>query len=143
MPEQSPESPPDGRRAVAREFLRDLFDLQFTAIIFTRMLPVVYGFGIVLAGLFAAYQVFRGFQDSAREGLLWLALGPVVFLGLVTALRVTLEFALAVFRMAWYVEQVANHTQVVSEELPKFTFLRTLLWGDKSRTPGGSKTPPR
>lgn len=142
MPSPLPETPAS-RRSVAREFLHDLFDLQFNAIIFTRMLPVVYGFGIVLAGLFATYQVFRGFQQSVAEGLVWLALGPVVFLGLITALRVTLEFALAVFRMAWYVEQVANHTQVVSEELPKFTFLRTLLWGDKSRTTGGSKTPPR
>lgn len=126
-----------------REFLHDLFDVQFRNIIFTRMLPVVYGFGIVLAGLFSAYLVVQAFRTSLNEGFAWLVLGPAVFLGLVTALRVTLEFALAVFRMAWYVEQVANHTQVVSEELPKFTFLRTLLWGDKSRTPGGSKTPPR
>lgn len=123
-----------------REFLRELFDLQFTTFLATRMLPAVYGFGILLAGLFIGWIVFQRFRDSTWEGLAWLVLGPLLFLGLVTALRITLEFVLAVFRMAWYVEQVATHTQVVSEELPRFGFLRSLLFG-KSAPPGPRKPP--
>lgn len=124
---------------LVREFFADLFDIRFTTFMATRMLPGVYGFGIVLAALFTLYVVFLRFRESLLEGLVWLVLGPLAFLGLVTALRITLEFVLAVFRVAWYVEQVASHTETVSQELPRFGFLRTLLFGEKSQPP---RTPP-
>lgn len=121
-----------------RAFFADLFDIRFTVFMATRMLPGVYGFGILLAALFTLYVVYLRFRDSLLEGLVWLVLGPLAFLGLVTALRITLEFVLAVFRVAWYVEQVASHTETVSHELPRFGFLRTLLFGDK---PGAPRRP--
>lgn len=137
-----PGTPPQsGVMAFLREFLRELFDLQFTTFLATRMLPAVYGFGILLAGLFTGWLVFQRFRDATWEGVAWLVMGPLVFLGLVTALRITLEFVLAVFRVAWYVEQVATHTQVVSEELPRFGFLRALLFGKPAPGPGGRKPP--
>ena len=129
-------APPAARwQALLREFLADLFDLRFTTFMATRMLPGVYGFGIVLAALFTTYVVVQQFKDSTLDGLVWLGLGPLMFLGLVTALRITLEFVLAVFRVAWYVEQVASHTETVSQELPRFGFLRTLLFGEKPAPP--------
>lgn len=136
----APATDDPGWGQMLREFLRDLFDLNFRVFMATRMLPVVYLFGIVLAALFTIYLVVERFHISQREGLLWaFLLGPAAFFGLVTALRITLEFVLAVFRVAWYVEQVASHTQVVSEELPRFGFLRTLLFGARS---GGPPKPP-
>jgi len=129
---QQPLEPPDlkaGWPALIAEFFRELFDLRFTTFMATRMLPGVYGFGIVLALLFTSYVVYQRFQDSALEGTVWLVLGPLMFFGLVTALRITLEFVLAVFRVAWYVEQVATHTEVVSKEIPRFGSLGTLLFG--------------
>jgi hypothetical protein len=134
-----PEPQGPGWRAVVAEFFRELFDLRFTTFMATRMLPVVYGFGIALAGLFSSYVVYQQFQDSTLQGLLWLMLGPLMFFGLVTALRITLEFVLAVFRVAWYVEEVARHTETVSQELPRFGFLRTLLFGEKA---GSAKPKP-
>lgn len=138
QPQAAPPEPAARWSAMLREFLRDLFDLRLEVSMAARMLPVVYLFGIALAALFVAYVVYGRFQQSAAQGWLWaLLLGPAAFFGLVTALRITLEFVMAVFRVAWYVEQVANHTQVVSEELPRFTFLRTLLFGtDSSRKKG-------
>jgi len=121
--------PRSGWPALVAEFFRELFDLRFTTFMATRMLPGVYGFGIVLALLFTSYVVYQRFQDSALEGAVWLVLGPLMFFGLVTALRITLEFVLAVFRVAWYVEQVATHTEVVSKEIPRFGSLGTLLFG--------------
>lgn len=141
-PEQSANAEPRaGWAALVAEFFRELFDLRFTTFMATRMLPGVYGFGIVLALLFTSYVVYQRFQDSAIEGTVWLVLGPLMFFGLVTALRITLEFVLAVFRVAWYVEQVASHTETVSKELPRFGVLRTLLFGEKS-TPPKSKPGP-
>ncbi len=127
--------------ALVREFLRELFDFQFSTFLTTRMLPGVYGFGIVLAALFTVYVVVLRFRESTTEGLTWLVIGPLLFFGLVTALRITLEFVLAVFRVAWYVEQVASHTQTVSEELPRFGFLRGFLFGKKEPPPPTS--PPK
>jgi hypothetical protein len=118
-----------GAWAFVREFLRELFDFQFTTFMATRMLPGVYAFGILLATLFVVYLVILRFRDSTTEGLVWLAIGPLLLLGLITALRITLEFVLAVFRVAWYVEQVASHTEVVSKEIPRFGSLGTLLFG--------------
>ena len=132
------DAPPHGARALLREFLRELFDFQFTTFLTTRMLPAVYGFGIVLAALFTVYLVVLRFRDSTPEGLAWLVIGPLLFFGLVTALRITLEFVLAVFRVAWYVEQVASHTEVVSKEIPRFGSLGTLLFGKG----GPPKSPP-
>ena len=77
---------PSGAWALVREFFRELFDFQFTTFMATRMLPVVYGFGIVLAALFTGYVVFLRFRESANEGLAWLAIGPLMFFGLVTHL---------------------------------------------------------
>ena len=129
-----------------RGFFRELFDLQFRTFLTTRMMPGIYAFGISLAAVFTLYYMALRFRESATEGLLWLLLGPILFVGLVTALRITLEFVLAVFRMAWYVEQVATHTETVSQELPRFGFLRTLLFGQNSTPPSGAKkgsaTPP-
>ena len=138
MPEERTvaENEPTGAWALVREFFRELFDFQFTTFLTTRMLPGVYGFGIVLAALFTVYFVVLRFRDSTNEGLVWLAIGPLMFFGLVTALRITLEFVLAVFRVAWYVEQVASHTETVSQELPRFSVLRSVLFGKKtSETP--------
>jgi len=120
---------------LVREFMRELFDFQFTTFLTTRMLPGVYGFGIVLAALFTVYVVILRFRDSTAEGMAWLVIGLLMFFGLVTALRITLEFVLAVFRVAWYVEQVASHTQVVSQELPRFGVLRSLLFGKNEPPP--------
>ena len=128
IPEVDP-APASGAWGLVREFLRELFDFQFTTFLTTRMLPGVYGFGILLAALFVAWFVVLRFRESTVEGLVWLAIAPILLLGLITALRITLEFVLAVFRVAWYVEQVASHTEVVSKEIPRFGTIGTLLFG--------------
>jgi hypothetical protein len=130
--------PPAPRRAGAlvRGFLHDLFDLRFQHLITVHMLPGIYGIGIALSAVFTIYVVFLNFKGSLRDGLLWaLLLGPAMFLGLVTALRVVLEFLLAFFRMAWYVEHVAGQAEGIRKDLPRFGWWKTLLFGDGSGPP--------
>lgn len=134
IPDVDP-APATGAWGFVREFLRELFDFGFSTFLTTRMLPAVYGFGILLATLFVAYFVVLRFRDSTADGLVWLAIAPILLLGVITALRITLEFVLAVFRVAWYVEQVASHTEVVSKEIPRFGALGTLLFGKGSPPP--------
>lgn len=125
-----------GRRALLLGFFRDLLDFQFNKQLATGMLPVVYVLGIALAALFSGYLVYRGYQNSIWEGVAWtLLLGPAAFLGLVTALRIVLEFVMAVFRIAWHIETVAGSTQELSHNMPRFGFWRTLLYGEKTAPP--------
>lgn len=117
-------------------FLHDLFDLRFQTLIAVRMLPGIYGLGIAVAAMFTLYVVFLNFRDSLREGLLWaLLLGPFMFIGLVTALRVVLEFLLAFFRMAWYVEHVAGQAEGIRKDLPRFGWWKALLFGEGGAPP--------
>jgi hypothetical protein len=140
-PEPSRPGPPPRAAELlrlARDFLRDLFDLRFSKPIAVRMLPGVYGLGIAVSALFTGYVVVNALRDSLLEGLAWLLLlGPAMFIGLVTALRMLLEFALAVFRMAWYVEHVAGHTEEMRKDMPKFGWWRTLLFGQSGPPPPG------
>ena len=136
---------PDPARSPAadggwRELVRDLFDLRFRSLIAMRMLPLVYGIGIAVAAMFTVYQVVRAFKDSMWDGVAWLLLlGPAMFIALVLALRITLEFVLAFFRMAWYVEHVASHTKEMSKDMPKFGWWRTLLFGEGGEPPGSPR----
>jgi len=125
---------------MTRTFLHDLFDLRFQTLIAVRMLPGIYGLGIAVAAMFTIYVVFLNFRDSMREGLLWaLLLGPAMFIALVTALRVVLEFLLAFFRMAWYVEHVAMHAEEIRKDMPRFSWWKSLLFGEG----GGPPAPPK
>ena len=125
-----------------RRFFADLFDVRFRTLMAVQLLPVVYGIGIAVAGLFTVYTIARGFKESTSDGLIWLCLlGPAMFIGLVLALRITLEFVLAFFRMAFYIEHVATHTAEMSKDMPKFGWWRTLLFGE-SGTPPPPKKPP-
>ena len=121
---------------MTRTFLHDLFDLRFQTLIAVRMLPGIYGIGIAVAAMFTVYVVVLNFKDSTREGLVWaLLLGPGMFIGLVTALRVVLEFLLAFFRTAWYVEHVAMHAEEIRKDMPRFGWWKTLLFGEGGGPP--------
>lgn len=125
---------------MVRGYLGELFDIQFNTLLTTRMMPGVYSLGIALSALFTVYLVYRGFKNSTWEGVVWLVLlGPGTFIGLVTALRITLEFVLSVFRIAWHIEHVAGSTKELSHNMPRFGFWRTVLYGEKA----ASAPPPK
>ena len=133
---------PPAERQEWRRFFRDLFDLRFRELIAIRMLPLVYGIGISVSAIFTLYVVARAFKGQPWDGLLWLfVLGPAMFLTLVIALRIVLEFVLAFFRMAWYIESVAAHTDELRKDMPKFGWWRTLLFGEGGAPPGSKKPP--
>lgn len=118
--------------AQARRLLRGLADLQFREMVTPRMLPTIYGAGLVLAALLTLYLVAVAFRDSWGEGMAWLLLlGPAVFISLVGALRIGLEFLLAIFRLALHVERlddiahrIHGQTEEIAEDLPRIQFWR-------------------
>lgn len=109
-----------------REFLRNLFDLQFKQLLTPRMLPTLFLLAIVASGIWVAAYVAEGFGISLVQGLLrLLLLGPAAFLTLVTLARITLELCLAIFRLAVYASRMAGHTEDIAGGLPRITFWKT------------------
>ncbi len=123
-----------------RHFVVGLADVQFRQMLTPRMLPTIYLLGIVLAVMLTLYLIASGFRDSWRAGLLWLlVLGPAVFLALVGALRILLEFLLAIFRLVVHVERldevahtIQGQTEEIAEDLPRIQFWRSFTRSRRS-----------
>jgi hypothetical protein len=109
-----------------REYLRNLFDLQFKQLLTPRMLPTLFMLAILASALWVAAYVAEGFSISLAKGLLrLLLLGPSAFLILVTLARVALELCLAIFRLAVHASRMAGHTEDIAGGLPRITFWKT------------------
>jgi len=110
----------------AREFLRNLFDLEFRQLLTPRMLPTLFVLAIVASALWVLAYIGQGFGDSLREGLLRLLLiGPLAFLCMVTLARVALELCLAIFRLAVHASRMAGHTEDIAGGLPRIQFWKS------------------
>jgi hypothetical protein len=127
-PQPSPiRSPLAGMLAETRRFVVGLADVQFRQMLTPRMLPAIYLLGIVFAAMLTLYLIVQALRDDWISGLLWLLLlGPAVFLALVGALRIGLEFVLALFRLVVHVERldevahtIQGQTEEIAEDLPR------------------------
>lgn len=130
--------PPTARSPLAellsetRHFIVGLTDVQFRQMLTPRMLPTIYLLGIVLAAMLTLYLIARACREDWTSGLVWLlGLGPAVFLALVGALRIGLEFVLAIFRLVVHVERldevahtIQGQTEEIAEDLPRIQFWR-------------------
>ena len=106
-----------------REYLRNLFDLQFKQLLTPRMLPTLFVLSIVASAIWVVGYVAEGFSAGLFHGLLrLLLLGPAAFLTLVTLARIALELCLAIFRLAVHASRMAGHTEDIAGGLPRITF---------------------
>lgn len=109
-----------------REYLRNLFDLQFKQLLTPRMLPTLFLLAILASGIWVIGYVAEGFSVSLFHGLLrLLLLGPAAFLTLVTLARIALELCLAIFRLAVHASRMAGHTEDIAGGLPRITFWKS------------------
>lgn len=121
---------PNNLASNGKELMKELFDVQFSSIVTTRMLPVIYGLALVLAGVQAVYSVIWAFEQNMWMGFLWLVvIAPAVFLAVVTAVRVVLELVLAIFRLLVMMESLsgkmdtmAGQIDVIQDDLPRIQF---------------------
>ena len=61
-------------------FFGSLFDFTFSNFITTKLVPVLYGLGLLVAGIMALFFILGGFSQGSGMGLLFLVLSPLVFL---------------------------------------------------------------
>ena len=89
-------------------FLNALFDFSFTHLITTKIIKVLYGIFMVLAGLAALGAIIAGFSASAEQGILILILSPLIFLLYAIMARVWLELIIVIFRIAEHTAEIAE-----------------------------------
>lgn len=82
------------------DFITTLFDFSFGQTITTRMLPLLYGLGIIAIVTVFGYFGFLAFMDHWLKGLVYSTLfAPVGIIFGITIVRIFLEFFSAVFTM--------------------------------------------
>lgn len=89
-------------------FLSALFDFSFSEFVTTKIIKILYGILIVLAGVAALVAIIAGFTNSVGQGILMLILSPLVFLLYVILARVWLELVIVIFRIAENVGEIAE-----------------------------------
>ncbi len=89
-------------------FLPALFDFSFSEFVTTKIIKILYGIFIVLAGVAALVAIIAGFSDSAGMGILMLILSPFLFLLYLIMARVWLELVIVIFRIAENVGEIAE-----------------------------------
>ena len=130
-----------------RDLVQGLLDFEFRTVVTTRLLPIVYRVAVTAIGIGVVWEIAQAFAISWIRGVLWLSiLGPAVFLGLVTAVRVFLEFVISIFRVAVHVEYVsrrmvdiADQTEEIASDLPRIQFWR---WGRRREERSEQPEPP-
>jgi hypothetical protein len=80
-------------------FFASLFDFSFTEFITIKIIKILYGIIIVLAGIFVLFFIVTGFRASAAMGILYIILSPLVFFLYVIIARVWLEIVIVIFRI--------------------------------------------
>lgn len=90
-------------------FLGSLFDLSFTSFITTKLIKVLYGLWLAVAGLAALVLIISGFQGGAGRGVLMLIIGaPLLFFFSALYGRVLMEITIVVFRIAEHTAEIAE-----------------------------------
>jgi Domain of unknown function (DUF4282) len=107
-------------QAWLREFMHALFDFSFSEVVTIKMLPLFYGLGIIATGSAALFVALETMTHSFWKGLLFLfTITPLGFIAGVAALRVTLEFVSAVFRLQSYMIRMNGSMKRLEEQMTK------------------------
>ncbi len=89
-------------------FLIALFDFTFTRFVTTKIIKILYGIFVLLAGIAALFAIIRGFDADTTLGVVMLLLSPIIFLIYVILARMWLELVIVIFRIAEDVAEIAK-----------------------------------
>lgn len=92
-------------------FLASLYEFSFRHFITVRIVPVLFGIGLVGAVIATIGVIVAGFQSSIGVGILALILSPLVFLLASIAVRVYMELIIVYFRIAENTTSILDRMQ--------------------------------
>ena len=91
-----------------QDFFSTLFDFSFSEFVTTKIIKVIYGIGVLFAGIVAIAFIVKGFDASAFLGILALIVSPVVFIIYIILIRVWLEVVIVLFKISEDVRDMAK-----------------------------------
>jgi len=95
-------------------FFGALFDFTFSEFITTKIIKILYGIALVIAGIGTLGMIVSAFsggpfsRGSVGLGILVLILSPIIFLVYAILSRVWLEFIIVIFRIAENTGEIAK-----------------------------------
>jgi uncharacterized membrane protein len=90
-------------------FFPVLFDFSFTTLMTPKLVKILFGIVIVVAGLGALFLIISSFEASIPAGVLMLIIGgPLLFLLSVLYARVILETVIVLFRISEHTAEIAE-----------------------------------
>lgn len=89
-------------------FIQGLLDFSFTTFITQKLIKVIYGLGIALLCLWALILIVGAFGQSFTIGVTTAVFAPIGLLVAVIVLRIYLEIAIVLFRIADNTTQMAS-----------------------------------
>lgn len=92
-----------------------LLDVNFNHYISLKIIPVCYLFVLISTAGGLAYLVITGFMASVWEGLILLAIAPMVFLLWVSMCRLVLELLIVVFRITVQLDEMSAMRESLGE----------------------------
>ena len=91
-----------------KNFFAGLFDFSFQYQLTRRLVKLLYIIGILAGGITVVACVVLGYQQSPAQGLINLVVGIVALFVGVLLVRVLLELALAILRIAEGIERATH-----------------------------------
>jgi predicted neutral ceramidase superfamily lipid hydrolase len=91
-----------------KNFFTGLFDFSFNHSLLRRLVKLLYVIAIVFGGITVVACVVLGYQQSPAQGLINLVAGIVALFVGVLVVRVQLELALAILRIAEGIERATH-----------------------------------
>ncbi len=91
-----------------KNFFTGLFDFAFSYSLLRRLVKLLYVLGIVFGGITVVACVVLGYQQSPAQGLINLVAGIVAFFVGVLVVRLLLELALLILRIAESIEHATR-----------------------------------
>jgi hypothetical protein len=91
-----------------KNFFTGLFDFSFSHSLLPRLVKLLYVLAIVFGGITVVACVVLGYQQSPAQGLINLVAGIVALFVGVLVVRVLLELALAILRIAEGIERATH-----------------------------------
>ncbi len=91
-----------------KNFFTGLFDFSFSHSLLRRLVKLLYVIAIVFGGITVVACVVLGYQQSPAQGLINLVAGIVALFVGVLVVRVQLELALAILRIAEGMERATH-----------------------------------
>ncbi len=101
-----------------QSFLQGLFDFSFGTFITQKLIKVIYGLGMVLLGGYGLVIISAGFRAGFTYGITTLVFTPIGFIAAVIVLRIYLELAIVLFRIADNTSQMARGPEAGQGEAP-------------------------